>query len=218
MADDDWLKEHNRKRLEEQRSEEDRKANIKKKIAPMYDLLGFEMDRYFVLTREQLIHWRARINVERPDNWGALLADLLTTAAFYLVERDEWKLAFDDVKGNLRIMADRVKGLEELDRKREAEMAKRMKKGTAFGETAKKMIEAHVNQDQNAFFEAGYALIDALEKEGDADEASAFTRVLAKALVGVTKGHSLGQERPCSACGDIDGCHLWRLVGRGGPK
>jgi hypothetical protein len=25
-------------------------------------------------------------------------------------------------------------------------------------------------------------------------------------------GHSMGQETPCRACGDLDGCHLWRGI------
>lgn len=35
------------------------------------------------------------------------------------------------------------------------------------------------------------------------DEASGWLKAM---------GHSLGREVPCSACGDLDGCHLWRQV------
>ncbi len=57
---------------------------------------NWDQKRYFVLTDEQLRKARARNNVYRPSFFGALIHDLLTTAAFHRIavtraesERDE---------------------------------------------------------------------------------------------------------------------------------
>lgn len=73
------------------------------------------------------------------------------------------------------------------------------------------LVRAHGERDETTFMKTAYRLIDELEKKGE--DTSELTHILGKHLAKVTKGHSMKQERACSACGDIDGCHLWRLTG-----
>lgn len=74
------------------------------------------------------------------------------------------------------------------------------------------LIRAHGERDEVTFVKTAYRLIDELEKKGeDTDE---LTHILGRHVANITKGHSLQQERPCSACGDLDGCHLWRITQR----
>jgi hypothetical protein len=74
------------------------------------------------------------------------------------------------------------------------------------------LVKAHGDRDEVAFMKAAYELIDELDKEGE--ETDELTHILGKHLANTTKGHSLAQERACSACGDMDGCHLWRVTQR----
>lgn len=74
------------------------------------------------------------------------------------------------------------------------------------------LVKAHGERDEVAFYKAAYELIDVLEKENE--DTDALVRLMGRSLATLTKGHSLAQEQSCSACGDIDGCHLWRLTER----
>lgn len=86
------------------------------------------------------------------------------------------------------------------------------KKNKPYHKSLLALVKAHGEHNEVAFYKAAYELIDALEKEGeDTDE---LTHLMGKSLAKITKGHSMQQERACSACGDIDGCHLWRLTER----
>lgn len=86
------------------------------------------------------------------------------------------------------------------------------KKGKPWHKAMIALVRAHGDRNEVAFHQAAGDLIDALEKEGeDTDE---LTHLLGKNLAKMVKGHSLAQERPCNMCGDIDGCHLWRIKER----
>jgi len=87
-----------------------------------------------------------------------------------------------------------------------------MKKNKPYHKPMLALIKAHGDHNEVAFMKAAYALVDALEAEGsDTDE---LTHILGAHLAKTSKSHSMGQERACGVCGDIDGCHLWRLTER----
>lgn len=72
------------------------------------------------------------------------------------------------------------------------------------------LVRAHGERDEATFMRTAYKLVDELEKKGE--DTAELTHVLGKHLANITKGHSLQQGQACSACGDLDGCHLWRLM------
>lgn len=86
------------------------------------------------------------------------------------------------------------------------------KKAKPYHQPLLDLVLAHSNRNEVDFCNAAFKLIDALDAEGE--DTAELVRVLGRTMAKITKGHSLGQERACSACGDIDGCHLWRLTER----
>ncbi len=86
------------------------------------------------------------------------------------------------------------------------------KKDRAYHQPLLDLVLAHGNRNEVDFCAAAFRLIDALDAEGE--DTAELVRVMGRMLAKTTKGHSLERERACRACGDIDGCHLWRIVER----
>lgn len=87
--------------------EEDEKDRVREVLEPLYGRTGFELPRYRVLTKDELVAQRRHNNVHRPNNVGAEIDDLLTTAGYYMIQEEKWRLAAQDLKNNLEIIAKR---------------------------------------------------------------------------------------------------------------
>lgn len=96
--DPDWLRRFNDERRQQVQAEADARAEVKRAVAPMYGELGFEEPRYYVLTKDRLCDERRRNNVDRPTGYGALIDDLLTTAAYHLLRAEKLEAELAELK------------------------------------------------------------------------------------------------------------------------
>lgn len=103
---EEMLKEEAAKRRAEREAEEARRNEVRDAIATLFDacLPGFEMERYHVLSLDELKYLRSRHNVDRPSHpygYGAI-DDLLTTALYQQAElarlREELAVADGDAE------------------------------------------------------------------------------------------------------------------------
>lgn len=93
--------------------EDDRRIYTMIHIRDFYDE-GFEMARFRLLEDADLKYLRKRNNVDRPSGYGAMIDDLLTTAAYYKRRAHELEIALSDVRQSQSIMAGQLKDARQI--------------------------------------------------------------------------------------------------------